>query len=230
MSYESLTTIEAGDLLADRAFDQLSTAILRNELTAGTSLSVPELSRRLGISRSPVREAVQRLIYDGLADWRGRRGTVVSSIELSDFVALLEVREVLEGLAARLAALRATREEIDDLARLQEQFLAVSHADADATESAFVDLDMQFHALVRSMARNADLSTVLARTQGRAHLSLHGLWQGSRNVTAAQSEHGTICAAITARDPDRADLAARAHISALRDRVQADAAANPSDS
>ena len=127
--YAALSAIEAGDLLADRAYSQLSTAILRNHLSPGASLSVVELARHLGISRSPVREAVQRLIWDGLADYRGRRGTVVVSIDLNDFLRLLEVREALEALAARLAAQRGSTEERDELRGIQQEFESLGSAD-----------------------------------------------------------------------------------------------------
>ena len=82
---DELQALEPGDLLADRAYRQLSRAILRNQLVAGTPLSVPELARRLNISRSPVREAVQRLIYDGLAANVPHRGAIVSEIKPDDF-------------------------------------------------------------------------------------------------------------------------------------------------
>ena len=112
---DELQALEPGDLLADRAYRQLSRAILRNQLVAGTPLSVPELARRLNISRSPVREAVQRLIYDGLAANVPHRGAIVSEIKPDDFRGLLEVRQVLEGLAARLATERATDDDLRSL-------------------------------------------------------------------------------------------------------------------
>ena len=112
---DELQALEPGDLLADRAYRQLSRAILRNQLVAGTPLSVPELARRLNISRSPVREAVQRLIYDGLAANVPHRGAIVSEIKPDDFRGLLEVRQALEGLAARLATERATDDDLRSL-------------------------------------------------------------------------------------------------------------------
>jgi DNA-binding GntR family transcriptional regulator len=218
MAYEKLSSIMPGSLLADAAYDQLSEGILLNQLPPGTSLSVPELSRRLGISRSPVREAVQRLIHDGLADYRGRRGTVVSSIEIAAFVELLEVRSVLEGLASGLAAERGSRDEMAQLEKQHEQFLKL-RSDAETSESAFVQLDMRFHQLIREMARNEELGMLLARTQARAHLSMHSLWSGARNVQEAQREHSGICAAILSGDPADADRASRHHIESLRDRA-----------
>ncbi|MCY3619746.1 MAG: GntR family transcriptional regulator [Acidimicrobiaceae bacterium] len=211
--------IEAGDLLADRAYTQLSTAILRNELPPGTSLSVPELARRLGISRSPVREAVQRLIWDGLADYRGRRGTVVVDIDLSDFLRLLEVREVLEALAARLAAERGSDAQRDDLRQIHQEFESLKSS--DASQWAFLEIDMRFHAAIRAMSHNQDLDTTLARSQGRAHLSLNTLWRRERNLRVTQREHAAICEAIVDGDTDRAESAARTHIACLGQRVLA---------
>ena len=220
MQHGTLTLIEAGDLLADRAHAQLSTAILRRELPPGSSLSVPELARRLGISRSPVREAVQRLIWDGLADYRGRRGTVVVSIDLNDFLGLLEVREVLEALAARLAAERGTADEREALRAIHEELEALGSDASDASDEAdFAGIDMRFHTAIREMSRNSDLYASLARSQGRAHLSLNTLWQGERNVRTTQLEHAAICDAIVDGDSDRAQEAARAHIANLRRRV-----------
>lgn len=218
--YENLRSIEPENLLADVAYAQLSEGILRNELAPGMSLSVPELARQFGISRSPVREAVQRLIYDGLADHRGRRGNVVSEISVTAFLALLEVREALEGLGAQLAAKRATEDELQQISECHQRMLQLDASAADSHKQ-FSEVDMRFHELIRTAARNDELSLMLYRTQARAHLSMHSLWRGRRHIAAAQDEHSAICGAILARDPSGANAAARDHISALRERVLA---------
>jgi DNA-binding GntR family transcriptional regulator len=208
-NYDGLQALDPGDLLAERAYRYLSHAILRNQLVAGTPLSVPELARRLKISRSPVREAVQRLIYDGLAENVIHRGAVVSEIKPDDFRALLVVRELLEGLAARLATARATT---DDLRLLREVLDEHERAVDSGDEAAHVELDIRFHTAIRDIAANADLSAILARIQGRAHLSLYTLWRGERNSRAALAEHEAVFAAMAAGDVDAAELAARQHI------------------
>ena len=101
MPVNVLDPLQPDELLADRAYRELSRAIITGRIEPGTRLSVPELARQLDISRSPVREAVQRLIYDGLAENRGRRGAIVAMIDPRDFLSLLEVRQLLEGFAAR---------------------------------------------------------------------------------------------------------------------------------
>ena len=145
---------------------------------------------------------------------------MVSSIDASDFVALLEVREVLEGLAASLAAQRATTAELSRLEEHADQFRSLG-TDDEVAESGFVVLDMSFHQLIREMARNDELGVLLGRTEARAHLSMHSLWSGVRHVEATQTEHTNICSAILSRDPSRADAAARDHIGGLRNRALA---------
>ncbi len=215
---EALEQLPGGESLADRAYQHLVKAILRNELRPGTPLSVPELARRMNVSRSPVREAVQRLIYDGLAEHTMHRGAVITRIDPSGFRDLLEVRQRLEGLAARLAAERITADEIEQLGTtLHEHETVVAGGDLLTN----VELDVRFHRTIRSAARNHDLDTMLARTQARAHLSMHTLWRGPRNPQAMLAEHRAVYEAIAAGDADAAEDAAQAHIQGLRDRVAA---------
>ncbi|MEJ7721063.1 MAG: GntR family transcriptional regulator [Ilumatobacteraceae bacterium] len=152
----SLGTFGVVESLADRAYSQLFRAILRNELAPGTPLSVPELAQRMSISRSPVREAVQRLIYDGLAEHVLHRGAVVPRIDEAGFHDLLDVRELLEGLAARLAARRIDHDQLDELGTT----LAAQEATVSADDwYRSVELDIRFHAIIRTAACNASIST-----------------------------------------------------------------------
>ena len=213
---DSLDQLGIDESLADRAYQHLIRAILRNELRPGTQLSVPELARRMNVSRSPVREAVQRLIYDRLAEHVIHRGAVVSRIDESGFRELLEVRQLLEGLAARLAATRITPDQLEQLGDTLDAHEAVI-AGGDLYRN--VELDMRFHSIIRSAARNADLDAMLERTQSRAHLSLHTLWRGPRDPQAMLAEHRAVHSALASGDPDRAEAAAQGHIQGLRDRV-----------
>src|SRR5215470_13002902 len=92
--------------IVDSVQDTLRDAIFGGALRAGEALRVPELARRLNVSRSPVREAVLGLVAQGLAVEQPRRGVVVATIAEQDLVAIHEVREFLEAGAARLAARR----------------------------------------------------------------------------------------------------------------------------
>ena len=141
------------------------------------------------------------------------------SIDLNDFLRLLEVREVLEALAARLAAERGSDAQRNDLRQIQREFESLKSTDAHRW--VFPEIDMRFHAAIRAMAHNKDLDAALARSQGRAHLSLNTLWRGEKDIQVTQLEHAAICDAIVDGATDRAEMAARAHIVSVRQRILA---------
>ncbi len=217
MSIEVLGPLQTGELLADRAYHELSRAIITGRIDPGTRLSVPELARQLDISRSPVREAVQRLIYDGLAEDRGRRGAAVARIDPRDFLSLLEVRRLLEGFAARKAASDASAQ---DVAAMQEVLDCHRRRIGEGAieEDTHVEFDQAFHSAVCDLARNEDLTAILNRMRGRAHLSYASLWQEPLRPDQALAEHAAILEAIAAGDPDRAEAVAYAHIDAVLQR------------
>ncbi|MGH9057681.1 MAG: GntR family transcriptional regulator [Acidimicrobiales bacterium] len=205
--------IEPGDLLADRAYQRLRDEILSGRLAPGTPLSVPELARQFSISRSPVREAVQRLIYDGLAAGVPYRGAVVRSVAVNDLRHLYRVRELLEGLAARLAT-----EHLDDgrLNKIKRTLDAHKQVVESRDEARHVELDVAFHRCIREACGNPYLNEILENIQGKAHLAQFQLWRGEHGPQVAVDEHAQILRALTEGDPDRADAAARAHVARLR--------------
>ncbi|WP_169813909.1 GntR family transcriptional regulator [Actinomadura kijaniata] len=217
-SYSAVKAIAPGSLLADRAYEELKAAILENRLTPGTPLSVPALADRMSISRSPVREAVQKLIHDGLATHVPHRGAEVSSVDVEDLHQLYAVRESLEGLAARLATERLDVAALTELERIlgeHEKVLAEGGG-----EGAHVRQDMRFHQAIRALTGNRHLIDILDQLQGRAHLGLHSLWRHPHAPRLALEEHRRIYEAMAAGDPDAAEHAARTHVSRLRVRLR----------
>lgn len=199
-------------LVTDRIFAQLRAAILAHELSPGMRLSVPRLALRYGVSRSPVREAVQRLVQVGLADQTPHRGCAVATVTPAKLIPLYEVREVLEGLAARLAALHATR---DDLARLHAELQAHESAVKRRDVRAHVEHDLAFHSTLRHAAGNAELVAALDRVEGQVTIAMlsadHTNWP-----VKAVTEHHAILDAIVGAHPDAAEAAARAHVVRIR--------------
>lgn len=199
--------------VGDWAYNRLRVLILNHELTPGTRLSVPALAEQLSVSRSPVREAVLRLIREGLADEVPHRGAVVSHISRTDLAVLYEVREVLEGLAARLAAVAVTDEEVSELEEnLQEHEAIVASGDLEA----HMDADMRFHAVIREASGNPWLTTYLSQIQGQIRLAMT-----STSVTAgaepALHDHQRIFAAVEGGQAAEAEEAGRMHIRRLRE-------------
>lgn len=198
---------------ADGAYRLLRRAVLEHRLLPGTRLSVPALAEQLRVSRSPVREAVQRLVREGLASEQPHRGAVVIELSIEELLPIYEIREALEGLAARLAAIRLTTPEMEAMQRtLKEHRAAVRAEDLERHFAA----DMRLHGLIRTAAGNKELSDYLDQLQGKIQVAML-----STSVTAgaeqALMDHERIVAALAAREPEEAERSARAHIARLGD-------------
>lgn len=202
---------------ADRAFDALRAAIVEGELTPGAPLTEVEQAGRLGVSRTPVREAFARLIAAGLATERGPRTLVVSEIEPDDVTALFELRAALDEQAARLAARRAsTGESSARFAALAARFAAVDTTTLTADDHhrhGYYALVAEFDAaLDESLSSSPYLAAAIQST--RVHLARVRRLARDDDDRLARSaaEHGAIARAIADGDPERAAAATRLHL------------------
>lgn len=202
---------------ADRAFDALRAAIVEGELAPGAALTEVEQATRLGVSRTPVREAFARLIAAGLATERGPRTLVVSEIEPDDVTALFELRTALDEQAARLAARRASTDESSArFAELAARFAAVDAVGLSADDPQRHDyyaLVAEFDAaLDESLSGSPYLATAIQST--RVHLARVRRLARDDDDRLARSaaEHGSIARAIADGDPERAAAATRLHL------------------
>lgn len=200
---------------ASDAYEALLAAIEGGALEAGARLREVELAQRFGISRTPVREALKRLESQGLVAHEPHHGAVVATLDYGQTAELYLMREVLEGTAARLAAIHATETEIGLLQEMLEQDASLIDRPRQLAHS-----NRLFHLQVRNAARNRFLVVMLENLR----LSL-ALLAGTTLVmpgrgAASVAEHGRIVACIAAGDPDGAEAAARAHIrAAFRARI-----------
>jgi DNA-binding GntR family transcriptional regulator len=143
--------------LADRAYEQLREDIIRGELAPGALLREDTAMDRLGVGRTPIREAVQRLRREGYVTILPRRGTLVSEISITDLAAIYEVRARMESWAARLAAERAR----DADRREAEQLLAALVAAHEHGYEALLETDRRIHRFVYRCAKNPFLAETL---------------------------------------------------------------------
>ncbi|WP_129667447.1 GntR family transcriptional regulator [Phytoactinopolyspora endophytica] len=208
--------------LAERAYLNLRTAILEHELAPGTRLSVPNVAERLGVSRSPAREAIARITYEGLAHFEPNKGAVVADLNAESLVEIYEVREALEGLACRLASQRMNRDDVAGLRELLSQHTAA--AEAGEVELHY-ELDMRFHARIRELAGNTRLTTQLELLQQQIRLAMYTTHRSPGGMPLALTEHRRIIDALESGDPVLAEAAGRSHIARLlRDLSSADRA------
>lgn len=198
--------------VSDWAYRQIRAAILRGSMPLGDRLSIPALAADLGVSRSPVRQAVQQLVQEGLAAEEPHRGAFVARVTVDELHGVYSVREVLEGLAARTAAEVATGADLAELDRLcTEHRKAIDRGDMEA----HFDLDMRFHRITRLMSGNDALVRLLDQIQGQIQLAM--LTTSVRDgAEHALHDHELILAAIRSGDADAAESTARAHIARLR--------------
>jgi DNA-binding GntR family transcriptional regulator len=191
---------------ADFVFETLRDAIWDGRIARGVRIREEEIARNLGVSRTPVREALQRLQQRGLLVVGAGRGLVVAELSHHQVVELYAMREILEGSAARFAARHATETEIDILHQLQRDLRQVK---TDAM--AVVMLNRQFHQAIYSAAHNEYLMRALDSLHDSLALLNHTTFRMPKR-RESDDEHRKIALAIEKRDPDQAEQAARAHI------------------
>ncbi|WP_424814183.1 GntR family transcriptional regulator [Roseococcus sp. YIM B11640] len=202
--------------VVDETVAALRQAILSGDLKPGQKLSVPALALRMGISRSPVREAVLALTAEGLAVESPRRGVVVTALGPKETDAIHEARGPLEGFAARLAAERGPSDLGGRLdAILAEQAKAVAAGDEDA----YFRTNAAFHSAIAAACDNAEIHRILVSLEGRMALALRHVAARPGHRESGVEEHRRVVAAIKARDGSSAEAAMRAHLAATRRRV-----------
>lgn len=207
-------SINKSDSLTDQAYKVIRDAILNHSLAPGSRLSIPEISRQLDISRSPVREAIARLEYEGLAESVSHRGAVVVDIDVAELITVYDVREVLEGLAARLATRAVDAALIEDLERnWQAHHEAIERDDVEQ----HMQLDAAFHRRIRDATGNHRLSENLRQLQGQIRVAMTTTVVRRGGMHAALAEHRALIDAIQGGDPAVAEKIAREHIIRLRE-------------
>lgn len=199
--------------LAERAYDRLVREITRLDLAPGEVLADKALTERFGIGRTPLREALQRLAREGLVVHVPNRGMFVSEISATSVQQIYEFRSLIDGHAARLAATRASAEEMDDLTALHEALVEATERDDIDT---YVVMDRLFYEVLARAAQNVYLAEVIPRI-----FNLHlRLWFfiskriGGWHSIARSHEEMTrgVADAIRRRNPNEAELAMKAYI------------------
>lgn len=195
------TSPESEGSLTDRAYRQLEELIVTLELKPGAVLSEAALAQRLGIGRTPIREALQRLAREGLVAILPRRGILVAEINVERQLKVLEVRREVERLIARVACRRASDEDCRTLAEIAD---GMDRAAQDNDDIAFMRLDRQLNQLLAQAAYNEFATKAIGLTQGlsRRFWYLHHKQVGDLPLCAQL--HAQQARAVAERQPERA--------------------------
>ena len=193
--------------LAAQAYEEVRGAIVRGEIAPGEALVENRLAEKLGMSRTPVREALQVLARDGFLEALPAKGYFVPRRSLEDLRELFELRESLEGMATRCAAVRATQPDVDELEELCKRYESA----ADWTEWARVGT--RFHHRIHVLSRNSRIMNFLDSLKAQIVLTRQSeLREVKGRREQAIHEHRAIFEAIRAHDADAAEREARHHV------------------
>ena len=220
---------ETGTTQTMRAQVLLREQILAGEVPAGTRLLEVALAEKLRISRTPVRDALARLVEEGLLERVRGGGFVVRTFTFADVVDAIELRGVLEGTAARLAAERGA--DAARLGLLQELLaqldLAFDEGDGTVGFTDYAALNARFHEALWALAGSAIVGRELQRVARLPFASpsafLHGRTENTafkRSLVAAHTQHHALVDAILAREGARAEAIAREHARIARSNLE----------
>ena len=195
--------------LRDVVFENLRTAILDGNLKAGQRLMEVQLAEQLGVSRTPIREAIRKLELEGLVVMLPRKGAYVANMSFKDLIDVLEIRATLEGLAASLAAERRSDDDVVELEKLSKEFeTCVREADVEGV----LKKDVDFHEKIFLMANNKKLYQLITSLWEQVHRFRVTYVSNYDASLSLVDEHNRILEAIKAGDTELAKKYATEHI------------------
>lgn len=195
--------------LADRAYEQVRDSILRGELPTGTVLAEVELANRVGSSRTPVRQALGRLLQEGLLELGPRRQVIVRGFTPEHRAEIVLLREAFESVAVRRACELMAGEDLDYLRLLLIRQRRVAREDRP---DDFLDLDEEFHLQIALAAQLPILYSFLGQLRGFVRVARLGARRPPAAMAQIVDEHERIVDAIERRDADAALAALTAHL------------------
>ncbi len=199
--------------LENKAYEFIKSAIFSMKLRPGQPLVDNELAERLQVSRTPIREALRRLETEGLVVHEPHRGWAVYSLTLDDIHQIFDLKEALEGLAARRAAERMNEEDAHELLQVVER---MEEASRSGDRDAWMALDVQYHDIIFRVAGNQRLEQIISNLNDQwqrlriGHLAVEG------RIERSSAEHRRIAEAIAAHDGDQAEAMMRQHLDNLK--------------
>lgn len=195
--------------LGEIVYEALHDAIINQLMKPGERLMETDLAEEMGVSRTPVREAIRKLELEGYVVMIPRKGAYVAGLSIKDINEVFEIRGALEALAAGLAAQRATQEEIEEMQR--NVFMEAAHWETSDLIKT-IELDTKFHELIYSTSRNSRLLVMIKELRDQVQRFRTTTLAVPGRMKFALDEHKRIVEAIAERDVLEARKAAHDHI------------------
>ena len=200
--------------LREIVYVELKRQILVGEIAPGTRMMEVELADVMGVSRTPVREAIRKLEKEGLVTIEPRKGAYASNISIKDMVDVLEVRQGLEGMAAAIASGKITERQKADLLNVVEKYKAAVES---ANIEEIIKYDEEFHSMIISISGNKTLMQVFSTVQELALRFRYIYYDDFNRYESMPREHQLIEEAIMSGDAEKARVAAGDHVSKLKE-------------
>lgn len=205
--------IERGSL-EDKIYVRLKALIIERHFDFGEKIQPDRLAKEMGVSRTPVLNALKRLAAEHIIDRIPRRGMFLARLSKRELVRLFEVREALECLSAKLAATQITDEQVD---RLAELFRGLDTTSTPEVVARYLERDRYFHWELAKISGNRYLVDAMDAVNVMVFTFQYGLY---RPIAEAIQEHWVMLDALRKRDPIASEAAMRVHIGRTRDLVR----------
>ncbi|WP_026893570.1 GntR family transcriptional regulator [Clostridiisalibacter paucivorans] len=200
--------------LREIVFQYLREAIIDGALKPGERLMEVQLGEKLGVSRTPVREAIRKLELEGLVVMEPRKGAYVADVSLNDLLNVLEIRSVLEGLAASLASKRITEQE---LAILKSKLYEFNESLARKNKKEIIEKDIELHDIIFKASRNKRLISLVDSLREQVHRFRIRYINRFNSSNRLGEEHRDIIEAISQGDSEKAKEYAEKHIKSAQE-------------
>jgi DNA-binding GntR family transcriptional regulator len=205
---------DASASAVDRVYDRVKSMAVTYQIRPGERLNEVEFGRKLAVSRTPLREAFNRLVTEGFLTVSPNKGFFARPLDAKDIFDYYEMRAALEAFSIRLACERAHDDELAEL----EKFVLESRDEADDQKATkLLQLDETFHERIAELSRNSEILRSLKAVNGKIHFVRWIDMQGRRSVT--QGEHLKIVRALKKRKADLVSELMTAHISRRLDQI-----------
>jgi len=202
--------------LREIVYEELKMQILTGKIVPGVRMMEEELAKDMGVSRTPIREAIRKLEKEGLVTIEPRRGAYVSEMSVKDMLDILEVRQNMEGLAAYFAATRMNRKQLNALKLASESY---NRAVIENSTADMIQHDTEFHRIIVDSCNNKILVQMVAQLQELVLRFRYLYYDDFRRAENMPAEHQKILDAIREGRAEDARMAANIHIDRLKEMV-----------
>lgn len=211
-----LPQIKTTGTLSDKTYEILKNAIIILDLKPGELITVEGISEQLGVSRTPIRTALNRLINDGLVEMIPGKGTFVKKLSQKEAMDLLNIRELLECYSAKLAALSRTDEDLKELEQTMNKTEFAFRSDYSSHE--ILEFDTKFHSTIAKISGNSYLQRqlIVMLDNCRRYLNASTFQFMSEEVIV---EHRELFEQIKNQDAEKAEMCVKKHIKNIKNRM-----------